>query len=148
MTELRFTQSHEWIRADGREATVGITKYAAEQLGDQIAREVVGSRAESAGDEDDVRAAKTFANGLLDGGAFIGDGDLAGDSVTGVGELAAEPLLMRVEDEAEHQFAAGIDDFNVQGRKCAIGMGRFQRGFGVQGKRAISPQIQGRPQMS
>jgi glycine cleavage system H protein len=32
--EERFTESHEWIRLDGNVATVGITKYAADQLGD------------------------------------------------------------------------------------------------------------------
>ncbi|HXJ02004.1 MAG TPA: glycine cleavage system protein GcvH [Micropepsaceae bacterium] len=32
----RFTESHEWIRADGGIATVGITKYAADQLGDVV----------------------------------------------------------------------------------------------------------------
>jgi len=36
MSELRFTESHEWIRADGAAATVGITTYAAGQLGDVV----------------------------------------------------------------------------------------------------------------
>ena len=34
--EERFTESHEWIRIDGNVATVGITKYAADQLGDVV----------------------------------------------------------------------------------------------------------------
>ena len=29
-----YTEDHEWITVDGGVATVGITKYAAEQLGD------------------------------------------------------------------------------------------------------------------
>jgi glycine cleavage system H protein len=36
MSEVRFTQEHEWVRLDGDEATVGITKYAAEKLGDVV----------------------------------------------------------------------------------------------------------------
>jgi glycine cleavage system H protein len=36
MAELRFTESHEWISADDGVATVGITKYAADQLGDVV----------------------------------------------------------------------------------------------------------------
>jgi glycine cleavage system H protein len=36
MSEVRFTEQHEWVRVDGNEATVGITKYAAEQLGDVV----------------------------------------------------------------------------------------------------------------
>jgi glycine cleavage system H protein len=36
MTEIRYTKSHEWIRVDGDGATIGITRYAAEQLGDVV----------------------------------------------------------------------------------------------------------------
>ena len=36
MSETRFTNQHEWVRVDGNEATIGITKYAAEQLGDVV----------------------------------------------------------------------------------------------------------------
>jgi glycine cleavage system H protein len=35
-TDLRFTRDHEWVRVDGEEATVGITAYAADQLGDIV----------------------------------------------------------------------------------------------------------------
>lgn len=34
--EERFTKSHEWIRVNGNNATVGITRYAADQLGDVV----------------------------------------------------------------------------------------------------------------
>jgi glycine cleavage system H protein len=33
---MRFTKDHEWIALDGRVATIGITAYAAEQLGDVV----------------------------------------------------------------------------------------------------------------
>ena len=33
---LRFTEEHEWLRQDGDEVVVGITEYAAEQLGDLV----------------------------------------------------------------------------------------------------------------
>ena len=36
MTETRYAKSHEWIRIEGDTATVGITPYAAEQLGDVV----------------------------------------------------------------------------------------------------------------
>jgi glycine cleavage system H protein len=35
-TDLHYTRDHEWIRVDGDEATVGITQYAADQLGDIV----------------------------------------------------------------------------------------------------------------
>ncbi len=34
--DLRFTKEHEWVRVEGDEATVGITQYAADQLGDIV----------------------------------------------------------------------------------------------------------------
>ncbi len=34
--ELRYTKEHEWLRLEGDEATVGITAYATEQLGDIV----------------------------------------------------------------------------------------------------------------
>jgi len=33
---LKYTKDHEWIRLDGDVATVGITAYAQEQLGDLV----------------------------------------------------------------------------------------------------------------
>jgi glycine cleavage system H protein len=33
-SDLRYTQEHEWARLDGKVATIGITKFAVEQLGD------------------------------------------------------------------------------------------------------------------
>jgi glycine cleavage system H protein len=35
-SDLRYTKDHEWVRVDGAEATVGITEYAAGQLGDIV----------------------------------------------------------------------------------------------------------------
>ena len=35
-TDLRYTKDHEWVRVDGEEAVVGITDYAANQLGDIV----------------------------------------------------------------------------------------------------------------
>jgi glycine cleavage system H protein len=34
--ELQYTAEHEWVRVDGDTATVGITAYAAEKLGDVV----------------------------------------------------------------------------------------------------------------
>ena len=31
-----FTEDHEWVRVDGSTATVGITRHAADQLGDVV----------------------------------------------------------------------------------------------------------------
>ena len=49
---LKYTEDHEWLRAEGDEITIGITAHAAEQLGDVVFIELpeVG-REVSAGEE-------------------------------------------------------------------------------------------------
>jgi glycine cleavage system H protein len=34
--ELRYSQEHEWVAVEGNVATIGITDYAQEQLGDVV----------------------------------------------------------------------------------------------------------------
>jgi len=43
--DLKYTQDHEWVRIEGDEATVGITDFAQNELGDIVYVEV-----ETAGD--------------------------------------------------------------------------------------------------
>ena len=33
-TDLKYTKEHEWVRVEGDVATIGITQYAADALGD------------------------------------------------------------------------------------------------------------------
>src|ERR1041384_580146 len=34
--DLKYTKDHEWMRLEGSVGTIGITKYAGEQLGDVV----------------------------------------------------------------------------------------------------------------
>ena len=34
--DLRYSKEHEWVRADGSRATIGITSFAADELGDIV----------------------------------------------------------------------------------------------------------------
>lgn len=36
MSDMYFTEDHEWLRVEGDTATVGITEYAQKQLGDVV----------------------------------------------------------------------------------------------------------------
>ncbi|MDA4892918.1 MULTISPECIES: glycine cleavage system protein GcvH [Microbacterium] len=36
LNTLRYSEEHEWVAADGTTATVGITDYAADKLGDVV----------------------------------------------------------------------------------------------------------------
>ena len=48
MGEVRYSKDHEWVKVDGDTATVGITHYAQEQLGDVVFVELpdVGKKVE------------------------------------------------------------------------------------------------------
>lgn len=49
LSGYRFTSTHEWVRRDGDEATIGITDHAQSELGDVIFLDLpaVGSRLEA-----------------------------------------------------------------------------------------------------
>lgn len=46
MSDLRYSREHEWVRVDGDVATVGISDFAQEQLGDVVFVELpeIGTR--------------------------------------------------------------------------------------------------------
>jgi len=67
MTDLQYTPEHEWIAVDGDVATIGITAYAAHQLGDVVYVDLPA------------------AGSALSGGAVVGEIE----STKSVGELFA-----------------------------------------------------------
>ena len=54
-SDLKYTKEHEWIRAEGGNATIGITPYAQESLGDIVFVELPKNAAE-------ITAGKTFGS--------------------------------------------------------------------------------------
>ncbi len=40
MSEVKYSKEHEWIKLDGEEATIGITKHATEMIGDIVFAEL------------------------------------------------------------------------------------------------------------
>ena len=85
--DLRYTKDHEWVRVDGEEATVGITAYAADQLGDIVFVEL----------PDTGRSLQQFAAfGVVESVKAVSDlfAPLTGE-VTGANEaLAGSPELV------------------------------------------------------
>jgi len=60
MSEVKFTKDHEWVLVEGDTATVGISEYAQEQLGDVVFVELpsVGTDVEAGGDAAVVESVK------------------------------------------------------------------------------------------
>ena len=59
-SELKYTETHEWIRIDGDVGTVGITDFAQEQLGDIVFVELpsVGAKMEQFAEAGNIESAK------------------------------------------------------------------------------------------
>jgi glycine cleavage system H protein len=86
-TDLRYTKDHEWVRVDGDEATIGITAYAAEQLGDIVFVEL----------PDAGRALEQFAAfGVVESVKAVSDlfAPVSGEVVEANGDLGAKPELV------------------------------------------------------
>lgn len=64
MSQIRFTKDHEWVRLEGDTAVVGITPYAAEQLGDVVFVELpeVGKALAQGGDAAVVESVKAASD--------------------------------------------------------------------------------------
>src|SRR5437868_3455329 len=54
-TDFKYTKEHEWIKPDGNSATIGITHYAQESLGDIVFVELPKPNTE-------IAAGKTFGS--------------------------------------------------------------------------------------
>jgi len=95
---MRFTKDHEWVRLDGDVATVGITAYAAEQLGDVVFVEVpdVG-KAVKAGDGFAVVESVKAASDVY--------APVAGEVVEANGELSGAPETVNADPTGAGWFA-------------------------------------------
>jgi glycine cleavage system H protein len=91
----RFTKDHEWISIDGDVGTVGITKHAAEQLGDVVFVEIpaLGTKVK-AGDRIAVVESVKAASDIY--------APVSGEIVGGNEELVATPAGVN-----EHPESAG-----------------------------------------
>ncbi len=60
MSDVRYSEGHEWIRVEGEVCVVGITDYAQDQLGDVVYVELpeVGHRVEKAAEAAVVESVK------------------------------------------------------------------------------------------
>jgi glycine cleavage system H protein len=97
MSETRYTDQHEWVSLTAGEATVGITKFAAEQLGDVVYVELpakgkkVSAGAEAAVVESVKAASEVYA-------PVGGEVSAANDA------LAAEPSKVNEDPEGTGWF--------------------------------------------
>jgi glycine cleavage system H protein len=85
--DLRYTKDHEWIRVEGDEATVGITDFAAGQLGDIVFVEL----------PEPGRTLDQFATfGVVESVKAVSDlfAPVSGEVIAGNDEVAGSPELV------------------------------------------------------
>ncbi len=94
---LRYTKEHEWVRLEGDVAVVGITSYAAEQLGDVVYVELpaVGKAVTQGGDMAVVESAKAASDVYA---------PISGEIVAINDDLTGNPQLVNDGAEAQGWF--------------------------------------------
>ncbi len=104
MSETRYTDQHEWVQLDGGNATVGITKFAAEQLGDVVFVEVpdVGRKVNAGGEAAVVESVKAASEVYAPVGGEVTEGNSA---------LADDPAKVNADPEGDGWFfkLKGVD---------------------------------------
>lgn len=92
-----FTKDHEWIEVDGDSATVGITHYAQEQLGDIVFAEVpvAGATLTKGGDAAVVESVKAASDVYAPVTGTVTEGNAA---------LEGEPDLVNSDPEGAGWF--------------------------------------------
>ena len=92
-----FTDEHEWIDVEGDSATVGITDYAQEQLGDIVFVELpdVGAMLDKGGDAAVVESVKAASDVYA---------PISGEVTEGNAALEDEPALVNSSPEEEGWF--------------------------------------------
>ena len=95
---MRFTKDHEWVALEGDVATIGITAYAAEQLGDVVFVEVpeVGKAVKTGEGLAVVESVKAASDVYA---------PLSGEVIEGNGALGDAPETVNAEPEAGGWFA-------------------------------------------
>ena len=97
MSDLKFSKEHEWVRLEGDIATVGISHFAQEQLGDVVFVELpaVGKQVVKDGDAAVVESVKAASEVYA---------PMSGEIVEVNGELEDDPELVNKSPTGEGWF--------------------------------------------
>ncbi len=116
--ELKYTKSHEWVKADGKSATVGITNYAQESLGDIVFVELPKAGAE-------VSAGK--AMGSVESVKAVSDiyAPVSGTVAEVNGELTGSPE--KINKDAHHAWMIKINLKNPDEVKSLLSAADYEK---------------------
>jgi glycine cleavage system H protein len=97
MSDVRYTKEHEWVRLDGDLATVGISDYAQQQLGDVVFVELpeVGRQVNQGGSMAVVESVKAASDVYA---------PISGEVVEANSALESDPALVNQSAEDQGWF--------------------------------------------
>lgn len=119
-SDLKYLDSHEYVRLDGDIATIGISSFAVDQLGDIVFLELpeVGdavTKGETFGSVESVKAVEDLYSAVT--GTVIERNDAIVESPE---QVASDPygegwlLKVRVDDRSEADDALSADEYRAQ----------------------------------
>jgi glycine cleavage system H protein len=118
-SDLRYTKDHEWIRVEGDEAVIGITQYAADQLGDIVFVELpdAGKALEQAATFGVVESVKAVSDLFA---PVSGEVSGTNDALSGAPEVvntdpygAGWMLRLRLADAGQHEDLLDADAYDA-----------------------------------
>lgn len=97
MSDLKFSEEHEWVAVEGDIATIGITNFAQEQLGDVVFVDLpeVGGQVSQGGDAGVVESVKAASEVYT---------PLSGEIVEVNEDLESSPDLVNTDPEGDGWF--------------------------------------------
>lgn len=119
MADTKYTKDHEWVRVEGDTATVGITDYAQEQLGDVVYVELPDiGKSVGVGDEaavvESVKAASEVYAPIS--GEVVEVNEALADAPNGVNEDAAGAgwfVKLKLSDSSELEKLMSEDEYKT-----------------------------------
>ncbi|KFX72089.1 MAG: glycine cleavage system protein H [alpha proteobacterium QL1] len=97
MPDIKYSKKHEWVLVEGNIGTVGITKYAAEQLGDIVFAEIpdLGKNITSGGETAVVESVKAASDVYT---------PISGEVTEGNSAIVTDPSLINKDPEGQGWF--------------------------------------------
>ena len=118
MSEVKYSKEHEWIKLDGDVATIGITQYATEMLGDIVFVELpeIGSSVEKDGNAGVVESTKAASDVYTPVSGEVVENNQA--IVDDPGKVNSDPeneawfFKLKIKDKAELDSLMNKDEYD------------------------------------